>query len=154
MELRVINDKAPSMTDNKLWKGKMQKQNVDQSLKSRLNEQEDRKIGFGWLSMALLLSLALGCTLVAHTALAPMLPKLPNRPEGFGARLVWYFQEGQIKTDVRSLAALLRYLMEPEPNTLTATNFANLPVAQKAASSSPKPLDSLPARFAPTTTPG
>ena len=132
----------------------MQKQNVDQSLKSRWNQRQDREVGFGWLSAALLLSLALGCALVAHTALAPMLPKLPNRPEGFTARLVCYFQDGQIKTDVRSLAALLRYLVEPEPNTLKTTNYANLPVAGNAASDSPQSLDSLPATIGLPTTPG
>jgi hypothetical protein len=142
------------VTNNKLWKGKMQNQNVDQSLKSCSNEREDRKVYFGWLSVALVLSLAVGFALVAHTALAPMLPKLPNRPEGFGARLVWYFQEGQIKTDLRSLAALLQYLVEPEPNTLTMTNYANVPVAGNATSNSPTSLDSLPAGFVPPTTPG
>ena len=141
------------MTNNKLWKGKMQKENVDQSLKSRLNPRQDREVGFGWLSAALLLSLALGCSLVAHTALAPMLPKLPNRPEGFGARVAWYFQEGQIRNDLDTLAAVLQYLVEREPNTLTMTNYANLPVARNAASNSPAPLDSLPTRFDPTTTP-
>ena len=132
----------------------MQKQNVDQSLKSRLNQRQDREVGFTWLSGALVLSLALGCALVAHTALGPMLPKLPNRPEGFAARLVWYFQEGQIKKDVRTLADVVRYLLESESGTMTVTNFASLPVARNATSSSPDSLGSPPAGFALPTTPG
>jgi len=132
----------------------MQKQNVDQSLKSRLNQRQDREVGFTWLSAALLLSLALGCALVAHTALAPMLPKLPNRPEGFAARLVWYFQEGQIRKDVRTLADVVRYLLESESGTMTVTNFASLPVARNAAPNSPDSLGSPPARFVLPTTPG
>ena len=132
----------------------MQKQNVDQSLKSRLNQRQEREVGFPWLSAALLLSLAVGCALVAHTALAPMLPKLPNRPEGFAARVVWYLQEGQIRKDARTLADVVRYILESESGTMTVTNFASLPVARNATSNSPDSLGSPPARFVLPTTPG
>ena len=110
----------------------MQKQKVDQSLKSRLNQRQSGKVGLGLLGVTLLLSAALG----AYAVLAPLAPKLPNRSEGVTARLLWYFQEGRIKSDVLTLVAVFRYLMEPEPNTptQTVTNFANLPVAEQLSS--------------------
>jgi hypothetical protein len=114
----------------------MQKQDVDQSLKSRLNQRQSGKAGLGLLGVTLLLSLALGSALMAFNVLAPLAPEPPNRAEGVTARLVWYFQEGRMKADVRTLAAVFRYLVEPEPDTprATMTNFANLPVAEELSS--------------------
>jgi hypothetical protein len=40
--------------------------------------------------------------------------------------------------DARTLAAAFRYFMEPERDTPTVTNFANLPVAVNADPGSPK----------------
>ena len=92
----------------------MHKQNVEPGLKSCVNQRQGWGACFGWLSAALVMSLSLGFVLVAHTVLAPLLPKLPNRPEGFTARVGWYLQEREIVSDVRTLAAAFRYLLEAE----------------------------------------
>lgn len=92
----------------------MQKQHVDPGLKSGVNQRQGWETGFGWLSAALMLSLTLGIALVAHTVLAPLLPKLPNRPEGFAARVGWYLHEREALPDARTLAAAVRYLLEAE----------------------------------------
>ncbi len=38
---------------------------------------------------------------------------------GFDSRLSWYVHSGQWRADARTLAALVRYLVSPEPTPLT-----------------------------------
>jgi hypothetical protein len=116
----------------------MQEQNIDQSLKSCLNQRQSRKVHLSLLGAALLLPLALGSAAVTYTVLTPLAPKQPGRGQGVTARMGWYLQSGQLQADARTLAAAFRYVMEPERDTPTVTNFANLPVAVKADPSSPK----------------
>ena len=116
----------------------MQEQDVDQSLESRLNRRQPRKIRFGMLGVALLLPLALAFGVMAYTVLTPLAPKRPGHAQGVTARIGWYLHSGQLQVDARTLAAAFRYVMEPERDTPAVTNFANLPVAAKADPSSPK----------------
>ena len=116
----------------------MQEENIDQSLKSRLNQRQRRKVRLGLLGVALLLPLALGSAAVTYTVLTPLAPKQPGHAQGVTARMGWYLHSGQLQVDARTLAAAFRYVMEPERDTPTVTNFANLPVAVKADPSSPK----------------
>ena len=116
----------------------MQEQNVDQSLESRLNQRQPRKARFGMLGVALLLPLALAFGVMAYTVLTPLAPKRPGHAQGVTARIGWYLHSGQLQVDARTFAAAFQYVMEPERDTPTATNIANLPVAAKAAPSSPK----------------
>lgn len=111
----------------------MQEQNVDQSLNRRLNKRQPWKICLGLLGVALLLSLTL-----AFAALNHLVPKLPNRAQGATARVDWYLHSGQLQADVRTVAATFQFILATERDTPSVTNFANLPVAENAAPSSPK----------------
>ncbi len=44
-------------------------------------------------------------------------PGYPHKPS-LDTRLAWYFQTGQWRADARTLAALVRYLVSPEPTPL------------------------------------
>jgi hypothetical protein len=116
----------------------MQEENIDQSLKSRLNQRQLRKVRLGLLGVALLLLLALGSAAVTYSVLTPLAPKRPGHAQGVTARIGWYLDSGQMQVDARTLAAAFRYVMEPEPDTPTVTNFPNLPAAVKNDPSSPK----------------
>ena len=105
-----------------------------------MNQRQRPKVRLGLLGVALLLPLALGSAAVTYTVLTPLAPQQPGHAQGVTARMGWYLQSGQLQVDARTLAAVFRYVMEPEPDTPrpTVTNFANLPVAIKADQSSPK----------------
>jgi hypothetical protein len=132
----------------------MQKQDVDRSPKSRLNQRRPGKVGLVLLGVALLLSLALGSAVMTYPVMTPLVPKMPYTAAGVTAHLRWYLQGGQLKVNVRTLAAMFRYFVEPESDMATGTNYTNLPVAGNAASNSPQSSDSLPEGFNLTTTPG
>jgi hypothetical protein len=123
-----------NVTHNLSKKGIMPEQIVDQSLNCRLNQRQSWKVLLGLLGVALLLALALG----ASAILNHLVPTVPDRAQGVTARVGWYLRSGQLQADVRTLAAAFEFIMAPECETPTITNFANLPVAEKAAPSSPK----------------
>jgi hypothetical protein len=116
----------------------MQEQIVDQSLTSRLNKRQSWKACLGWLGVALLLSLVL-----ASAALNHLVPKVPDRAQEITARMDWYLHSGQLQADARTLSATFQYILATESDTPSATNFANLPVAENAAPNSPKSRNSL-----------
>jgi hypothetical protein len=131
--LRVLTIELTKLTPSESQKGNMQKQNVDQGRKPRLNQRPPRKHWLGGLGVALLLSLALG-----HAAISYLVPQGPNHAPRDGTRLGWYFHEGQFKADARTLAAAIQFLMGPESNPPALTNYANLPVAENATPGPPK----------------
>ena len=90
----------------------------------------------GMLGCALLLSLVLGASAVLNY----LVPKAPDRVPGVTARLGWYLQSGQLKADVRTLAATVRFIKQDmtDTPTITITNLSDLPVAEKTAPSSPQ----------------
>jgi hypothetical protein len=65
------------------------------------------------------------------TALDRLVPRAPSRVQGLRGRLVWYFQDGRLTSDLRSLTALVEYLAsnEPQSSPTSALVPTNLPVA-------------------------
>ena len=111
----------------------MQEHTVNQSLNRGLNQRQPWMVCLCLLGFALLLSLALGASAVLNY----LVPKAPNRAPGVAARLGWYLHSGQLKADVRTLAATVQFIQQDMVDTPAITNLSDLPVAEKAAPSSP-----------------
>jgi hypothetical protein len=111
----------------------MEEDKVNESLSSRLNRRPRQKVHLHLLGLALMLSLAMG----SYVALDHLVPRVSGRVQGFSTRLSWYLQSGQSRADVRTLAAMFRFLVATESDTETFDNDANLPVAGIAAPNHP-----------------
>ena len=90
---------------------------AEQNLKNR--ETWKTRVALPVALVALTLSLA-------TLALDQVMPNAPSQSQGFTARVGWYFHEGQAKADVRTLAATIRYLLEPEPNNSVALTASSV----------------------------
>ena len=80
-----------------------------------------------WVALVLL-ALTLGGTALVQVLPPPRpTPTAPSSRAGHSADggLGWYFQSGQWRADARTLAAMVRYLVSPEP--ATGTNRAAMP---------------------------
>lgn len=60
----------------------------------------------------ILLALGYGAVSLTFDFLAP---RLPGGPQQLHGRMRWYFQHRQLQPDIRTLAAMLTYVLEPEP---------------------------------------
>jgi hypothetical protein len=111
----------------------MNEQTVDQAPAPASHPRKSWKARLGVLGAALVVTLVLGAV-----ALDKLMPDVPNRAQGFSARLGWYVHDGQLQADMRTLGAAIQYLAASEQETPVATNGASLPVAGNAAPSLPK----------------
>ena len=107
---------------------------VNQSQPSNLNKGLRQTICLRLLGAAMLLSLTLG----SYASLDYLVPKGPGGTEGVIARLSWYVESGQPRSDVRTLASVVQFLIEKDSDTGTVDTSANLPVAAKATQNLPK----------------
>ena len=60
--------------------------------------------------------------LAASVAFSWLVPKASGRDQGAASRVCWYLRSGQLQADVRTLAAALRYAMDPDPTPPARTN--------------------------------
>lgn len=107
---------------------------VDQSPAKVVNKSHRWKVYLRLAGVALLLSLALGSNL----ALNYLVPRAPGSSWGVADRVNWYFQSGQQRADLQTLASAFRFVMGTESDTGNADSFPALPVAEKATSNLPK----------------
>jgi len=92
-----------------------------------------RKTRLSILFFALLAAGALSAV-----GLNQVMPKPPTRAQGFLDRLVWYVNQGQMHTDMHTLASTVEYILASETEPLTATVPPNQRLTQNAPPTSPK----------------
>ena len=92
-----------------------------------------RSARLGILSVALLAAGALGVAALNH-----VVPRSPNRVKDVTGRLVWYVQDGRLKSDLRTLASMIEYIAASEPGYPTTAVPTNPPLAGIFASPSNK----------------
>ena len=108
---------------------------LDHSLPNCLHKELRREVCVCLVAAALLLSLALG----SFAALDYLLPKVGGRDAGVTTRLSWYVHDGQSQADVRTLAAVFRFITETDSNPKAGIvqNYSTLPLAENTKSNSP-----------------
>lgn len=131
---RVENMELLNQRSDKSWKGIMEEDMLDQDLPSHLSMRHRRKVFACLLAAALLLFLALS----SYLALNYLVPRGPGRTQGVTARASWYLQSGQSRADARTLASVIRFMMETDSDAGTVYSYSNLPVAVNASPSSLK----------------
>ena len=112
----------------------MEENILNQSLSCDSKKQLRRQVFLRLLALSLLLS-AVPCS---HLTLNYLVPRAPDRTLGVTDRLDWYVQSGQSRADIRTLASVLRFVMETDSDAGTAENYSTLPMAENASASSPK----------------
>jgi hypothetical protein len=111
----------------------MEEEIVAQSPPRRLNRRPRFTICLRLLGAAMLVSMALGL----YAALDYLAPTVSARAQGISTRLSWYLQSGQSQADLRTLVAMIRFLIATEPDTGTVNSYSNLPVAGIATPNNP-----------------
>jgi len=91
------------------------------------------KARLGILGMILL-----GAGGMGAVGLNQIMPRLPNRAQGFTDRLACYVHQGLLQADMRTFASAVGYIVSRDAEVPSAATPTNSAVARNATQSSPK----------------